>query len=78
MAFWGRYVSVGERRANAQRELDKLRKKGIVVQPVEISGRTIAKSFWGKGWCKHLESFSDYANRLPPVRCVIWRFRKAW
>ena len=68
MAFWGRYVSVGERRANAQRELDKLRKKGIVVQPVEISGRTIAKSFWGKGWCKHLESFSDYANRLPRGR----------
>ena len=68
MAFWGRYVSVAERRANAQRELDKLRKKGIVVQPVEISGRTIAKSFWGKGWCEHLESFSDYANRLPRGR----------
>ena len=68
MAFWGRYVSVGERRANARRELDKLRKKGMVVRPVEISGRTIAKSFWGKGWCEHLESFSDYANRLPRGR----------
>lgn len=68
MAFWGRYVSVGERRANAQRELNKLRKKGMVVRPVEISGRTIAKSFWGKGWCEHLESFSDYSNRLPRGR----------
>lgn len=68
MAFWGRYVSVAERRAKAQRELNKLRKKGMVVRPVQISGRTIAKSFWGKGWCEHLESFSDYANRLPRGR----------
>jgi uncharacterized Zn finger protein len=38
------------------------------VQPVLIDGRTIARSFWGKGWCSHLESFSDYANRLPRGR----------
>ena len=40
----------------------------IDVQPVLIDGRTIARSFWGKGWCSHLESFSDYANRLPRGR----------
>jgi len=74
MAFWGewgRYVSVAERRAKARREMDKLHKKGKNIQPVTIDGRTIARSFWGKGWCAHLESFSDYANRLPRGRTYV-------
>jgi uncharacterized Zn finger protein/DNA-binding transcriptional regulator YiaG len=68
---WGRYVPVAERRATARREMDKLRKKGKTIQPVTIDGRTIARSFWGKGWCVHLESFSDYANRLPRGRTYV-------
>ena len=36
-----------------------------------IRGRTIARSFWGRGWCEHLESFSDYANRLPRGRTYV-------
>jgi uncharacterized Zn finger protein/DNA-binding transcriptional regulator YiaG len=74
MAFWeqwGRYVPVAERRAKARREMDNLRKKGKAIQPVNIDGRTIARSFWGKGWCDHLESFSDYANRLPRGRTYV-------
>ena len=71
MEFWGRYVPVSERRTKAQREMNKLRKKGKDIQPVEIEGRTIARSFWGKGWCNHLESFSDYANRLPRGRTYV-------
>jgi len=74
MAFWGewpRYVPVAERRAKARREMDKLRKKGKDIQPVNLDGRTIARSFWGKGWCDHLESFSDYANRLPRGRTYL-------
>lgn len=74
MAFWGewgRYVPVAERRAKARREIDKLRKKGKNIQPVTLDGRTIARSFWGKGWCDHLESFSDYANRLPRGRTYV-------
>jgi uncharacterized Zn finger protein/DNA-binding transcriptional regulator YiaG len=51
--------------------MDKLRKKGKTIQPVTIDGRTIARSFWGKGWCDHLESFSDYANRLPRGRTYV-------
>ncbi len=38
------------------------------LRPVTIEGRTIARSFWGKRWCAHLESFSDFANRLPRGR----------
>ena len=68
---WRRYVPVAERRAKARREMNKLRKKGRDIQPIEIQGRTIARSFWGKRWCDHLESFSDYANRLPRGRTYV-------
>jgi len=71
MSFWRQYVTVAERRAKALRQMDKLRKKGKYIQPVEIEGRTIARSFWGKSWCDHLESFSDYANRLPRGRTYV-------
>lgn len=69
---WYPYVSVAERRANAKIAMEKLRKKkGLNFQPVEISGRKIASSFWGKGWCDHIESFHDYANRLPRGRSYV-------
>lgn len=68
---WAPYVTVAERRANARKALEKLKKKGLKVQPVELTGRKIADSFWGKGWCDHMESFSDYANRLPRGRTYV-------
>ena len=68
---WRPYVPVAVRHARARREMNRLRKKGKSIQPVEIEGRTIARSFWGKRWCAHLESFSDYANRLPRGRTYV-------
>lgn len=65
------YVSVAERRALAAKEAAKMAKKGIAFTPVEIKGRAIATTFWGKAWCKHLESFSDYENRLPRGRTYV-------
>ena len=67
---WAPYVSVAERRREAAK-VEALRKKGIDIQPVTIQGRKIASSFWGKGWCEHLESFSDYENRLPRGRTYV-------
>jgi uncharacterized Zn finger protein len=43
----------------------------VNIQPITIESRKIATSFWGKGWCDHLESFSDYANRLPRGRTYV-------
>lgn len=68
---WRPYVPVGVRRARAVKKLEKLRKKGIDITPVAIAGRKIAKTFWGEAWCYHLESFSDYANRLPRGRTYV-------
>jgi uncharacterized Zn finger protein len=52
-------------------KMAELRKKGVDVQPVEISGRKIALSFWGEGWCAHVESFGDFSNRLPRGRTYV-------
>ena len=68
---WRPYVSVAERRRRAAKKMDALRKKGVDVQPVVIEGRKIAKSFWGEAWCGHLESFSDFENRLPRGRSYV-------
>ena len=68
---WAPYVPVAKRRANAAREIKKLRKKGMVIEPIEIQGRKIARTFWGEAWCSHLEKFSDYANRLPRGRTYV-------
>jgi len=59
------YVPVAQRRANAQREIAKLFKNGKKASPVSIEGRKITKTFWGNAWCKNLENYSDYENRLP-------------
>ena len=68
---WAPYVPVAERRRRATRKMESLRKKGIDIQPVVIEGRKIAKTFWGEAWCNHLESFSDYENRLPRGRTYV-------
>jgi uncharacterized Zn finger protein len=65
------YVSVAERRRNAERETAKLAKKGKTIRPVRIDGRTIAHTFWGKAWCDNLESYMDYENRLPRGRTYV-------
>jgi len=68
---WRPYVPVAKRRAQAQRKMNALSKKGVNIQPVAIEGRKIAKTFWGEAWCDHLEAFSDYANRLPRGRTYV-------
>jgi uncharacterized Zn finger protein len=68
---WGPYISVAERKAKALRKLEKLKKQGLRVLPVVIEKRMIAKTFWGKAWCEHMESFSDYENRLPRGRTYV-------
>ncbi|MBM3793672.1 MAG: hypothetical protein FJW31_06310 [Acidobacteria bacterium] len=68
---WKPYVSVAQRRRNAQRELEKSRKKGDIISPVILTGRAIAATFWGKAWCENLERYSDFANRLPRGRSYV-------
>ena len=69
---WRPYVSVATRKAQAAREMEKLKKqKGFKPQPVRIDGRQIASSFWGKAWCGHMEQYCDFDNRLPRGRTYV-------
>lgn len=73
MAHYGfsPYVSVAKRLANGKKKMQRLSKRGLDVQPIEIEGRKIARTFWGEAWCEHLEKFSDYSNRLPRGRTYV-------
>jgi len=68
---WKPYVPVAERRAQAAREVAKRTKKGQKIYPVCIEGKSITSTFWGKAWCTNLESYSDFANRLPRGRTYV-------
>lgn len=65
------YVPVARRRILAQKAAKKLAAKGRTLTPVQIEGRAIATSFWGQAWCSNLESYSDFANRLPRGRTYV-------
>ncbi len=68
---WPPYVPVAERRRQAEKKVAKLKKAGHKISPIEVVGRKIAATFWGDAWCKNLESYSDYSNRLPRGRTYV-------
>ncbi len=68
---WPVYVSVAQRRRQGAKLVAKLEKAGRQISPVEIAGRKIATTFWGEAWCRNLESYSDYSNRLPRGRTYV-------
>ena len=65
------YVPVAEKKAKALKELEKLKKKNPGIKPVSVTGRKMAKTWWGEAWNKNLESYSDYANRLGRGRSYV-------
>jgi uncharacterized Zn finger protein len=70
-SYWPAYVPVAERRRRAAAKVAKMNKAGQDVSPIEIAGRKIATTFWGEAWSKNLDSYSDYANRLPRGRTYV-------
>ena len=76
MPYWGwgffpRHVTVEERKQKAKRQLAKLLKKGVRLDPVTVEGWTIARSWWGAHWNRNLERYADYAYRLDRGRSYI-------
>ena len=69
---WRPYVTVAQRRRQAAQKVAKMRKAGHEVSSVEISGRKICRPPSGAvAWCRNLESYSDYSNRLPRGRTYV-------
>jgi uncharacterized Zn finger protein len=63
---------VAKRRANAAPYAARPAKsEGRELSPVAVDGRKIATTFWGQAWREHLESFGDFANRLPRWRTDV-------
>jgi uncharacterized Zn finger protein len=71
VSHFPRYVPVAERLAKAKRQMERLNKKGEKLDPVVIEGRAIARTFWGKAWCDHLEAHCDFWNRLARGRSYV-------
>lgn len=70
--FFRPYVPVAQRRARAAAYAARLAKKEKrTLAPIRLERRVIAASFWGKAWCDNLESYSDFANRLPRGRTYV-------
>lgn len=68
---FGPYVSVAEKKAKAEKLILKLKKSRPDLQPVCPASRSISQSFWGKAWCKHLETYADHENRVGRGRSYV-------
>jgi len=65
------YIPVAEKRRQAQKSVEKLRKKNPDISPVIITGTKLTTTWWGKSWNKNLESYSDYSNRIGRGRSYV-------
>ncbi len=63
--------SAAARRAEAAATIKAAARRGTPMSPVEITGRTIARTFWGKAWCDNLERYRDFAYRLERGRTYV-------
>ena len=59
-----KHETVADKKSKSNAALEKLKKKEPDVEPVIITGRTLANSWWGKAWNLNLESYADYSNRI--------------
>ncbi len=64
--YYSEYIPVAKRKEKAEQKIKQLQKskKYQDIAPVVVEGRTITKSWWGKSWCRNLEQYSDYSNRI--------------
>lgn len=49
---------------NAAESVKKEKKRGNILEPVNVKGRDIVKNWWGKAWCSNLEQYADYESRI--------------
>ena len=73
MGYWGypKYVSVGQKKAKAEKKLKQLRKKMPDIRPVILCGSSLARTWWAKSWNKNLERYADYDNRIGRGRSYL-------
>jgi uncharacterized Zn finger protein len=70
---WYYYEDTRAIKARLQLEIAKRRKRGEKFEALTVpqGSRKLAQTFWGRAWCDHLESHSDYEYRLPRGRSYL-------
>ena len=68
---YGPYVSVAQKKINAEKLAAKLSKKGEQLEPVSLLGTKLTTTFWGKSWNANLEQYRDFESRLPRGRSYL-------
>lgn len=68
-------------RERAEEKAAELAAEGMELRPVTVSGRTLAKRFWGKEWMKSLSACEVYGMRLAPAgptcaMAVFWTLKR--
>jgi uncharacterized Zn finger protein len=71
MARFPKYVSVAEKKERNERKIKTLKKKNKKIEPIQVKGRKIAKTWWGEAWNNNLEIYADYSNRLSRGRSYV-------
>lgn len=67
-----KYVPKAEKQKMAQKTIERLNKKGKVkLAPIVITGRPLARTWWGKAWNDNLERYSDYSSRIGRGRSYV-------
>ncbi len=62
--MWGYYYPKYEVTAKKVASTIKKLQKTKNIHPITIEGRLIAKKWWGRAWCRNLEYYADYSNRI--------------
>lgn len=56
--------TIEELQKQAEQTLRQAGENSRKYEPVHVSGTQLCRHWWGKAWCKAIESYSDMSNRL--------------
>lgn len=68
---WGFYDYRPRKPQNLTKMIAKLKKERPDINPVALSGKKIAVSWWGISWNKNLERYADYESRIGRGRSYV-------
>ena len=56
--------TVSEIQSRAKNASKNAKKGGQELHPIVVTGRQIAREWWGVAWCENLERYADYDSRI--------------
>jgi uncharacterized Zn finger protein len=70
---WHQYEDARSIEERGLAEIERRRKSGETFEALAApsGSKKLVVSFWGKAWCRHLETYSDYEFRLPRGRSYL-------